>query len=281
MKLWQAGLIFAALLATPVFAQEPAPTPKRIVSVNHCADQFLLHLGLDDRVRSLSFMAGDADISPHADQLPDVYLNRGRAAEILPLRPDLVVGGTWGAAFALGRLEALGVNVVRLAPVTSLDQSAETLATLSHATHIDASAQLAAFTEKRNTIATRAAGHPKPTALAIEARGLTSGQGSLRHELMELAGLRNLAAERGMGPYGRLTLEQILAMKPDLLIHVPYAPQRPALAEDIFRHPAFDPWRATGRLITIPTRVFNCGTPRALQAASQMRDAADMWEAAQ
>lgn len=281
MKLWQAALFCAALLATPAVAQAPAPTPTRIVSVNHCADQFLLHLGLNERVRSLSFMAGDPDISPHADSLPDIYLNRGRAAEILPLRPDLVVGGTWGAAFALGRLEALGVPVLRLAPVTKLDETASTLKALGDTAHLDSRRQLEAFSEERAAIAARAQGRKKPTALAIEARGLTSGAGSLRHELMALAGLHNLAAEQGIGAYGRLTLEQILALKPDLLIHVPYAPERPALAEDIFRHPAFDPWRASGRLITIPTRVFNCGTPHALEAARQMRDAADRWEALQ
>lgn len=280
MKPWQAVLIFAALLATPAFGQAPPP-PKRIVSVNHCADQFLLHLGLDTRVRSLSFMADDADISPHANSLPDVYLNRGRAAEILPLKPDLVVGGTWGAAFALGRLDAMGVKIMRLAPVTTLDETAETLVALGRATHIDTGAPLAAFIKRRSALLARSLGRSKPTALAIEARGLTSGKGSLRDELMQLAGLTNLATAAGIGSYGRLSLEQILAMKPDLLIHVPYAPARPALAEDLFRHPAFDPWRTSGRLITIPTRVFNCGTPRALDAAAQMRDAADRWEVAQ
>ncbi|MGB0920613.1 MAG: ABC transporter substrate-binding protein [Alphaproteobacteria bacterium] len=280
MKPWQAALISVTLLANTAQAAPPK-RPERIVSVNHCADQFLLYLALGDRVRSLSFHAADKGLSPHAHRLPDVPLNRGRAAEILPLKPDLVVGGTWGASFALGRLEALGVPVQRLEPVTNLAETAAILQQLGTATGHDVAPHLHALAKARANIQARAHGKPKPTALAIEARGLTTGPGSLRDDLMQLAGLTNLATAHGIKAYGRLSLEQILALKPDILIHVPYAPNRPALAEDIFRHPAFDPWRQSGRLITIPTATFNCGTPRALMAAKLMRDAADRWAASQ
>lgn len=267
-----AAYVFAVLLP---FAVQAAPA--RIVSVNHCADQFLLHLGLDENIAALSFMAVDEGLSPHAARVQNKPLTHGSAEEVLPLQPDLVVGGTFGAAFALQRLAKMGVPTLRLAPVNSLADMDTRLVELGAATGQAHAVQVARHALASGIAELRARSNTlprRPTALALEARGLTTGAGSLRHDLMQLAGLRNLAAEKGLGPYARLTTEQILALKPDILIFVPYAPDRPALAEALFEHPAFAPWRETGRLITIPTRRFNCGTPRALQAAQLMQRAA-------
>lgn len=279
MKRKAAAYIFAVLLPFAVQAGPVGPT--RIVSVNHCADQFLLHLGLDDQIAALSFMAVDGGLSPHAERAAHKTLVHGSAEEILPLGPDLVVGGTFGASFALQRLAALGVPTVRLAPVTSLTDMDARLAEIGTITRREDVATLAQAQLAEGILRLRQGAAnltQRPTALAIEARGMVAGEGSLRHELMQLAGLRNLAAERGLGAYAQLGLEDILTLNPDILIFVPYAADRPALSENLFSHPAFAAWRKEGRLITIPNRTFNCGTPRALQAAYAMQQAAQNFE---
>lgn len=267
MQRW-AAMVLMLLLPNFAFGAE------RIVSLNHCADQFLLYLGV--KPISLTFMAADPGLSLHAHHIKDVPLNHGRAEEILPLKPDLVVGGTYGASFALSRLQDLGTKVLRVPPITSIHEMRQALIDLGGELEIDVGPSLARIDGLRAAEAVS-----RPTVLIIEARGQVSGSGSLRHELAELAGLENLAARHGIGAYGALSLEQILAMKPDILIHVPYAPERPALAETLFNHPAFDPWREKGLILTLPTRRFNCGTPNALSVVADMEAVADHWRALQ
>ena len=99
------SLLSAALVAA-CGTTPPGPLPEgpasRIVSLDYCADQFVLGLADRERILALSPDAGKdfSYLRAEASGLPTV---RPRSEDVLALRPDLVVrnygGGPRAAAF--------------------------------------------------------------------------------------------------------------------------------------------------------------------------------------
>lgn len=214
----------------------------RIVSLDYCADQYVLKLVGRSRILALS---------PDATR-PFSYMReaaRGmpkvapRAEDVLVLKPDLVVRSYGGGANAGTFFARAGVPVLQLGYAEDLAGVrrvlVETAGLLGErlrgeriAKEMDARvAELqrsgAVFRQKPET---RAAGHnlapdsglrrntdrggegQPPTLLYATPGGVTSGPGSLIHQLIELAGYRNFQTETGWHP---LPLERLAYEKPD------------------------------------------------------------------
>ena len=75
-------LAFAVLLNAGTVA---SASPKRIVSINVCADQLVQMLAPREAVAALSFLAGDPQMSVMAHETDGYRLIRGQAEEVLPL----------------------------------------------------------------------------------------------------------------------------------------------------------------------------------------------------
>ena len=114
-------LVFVAALAACSSAPPPAPPPRalRIVSLDYCADQYVLRLVARDRIVAVSRDARKpfSYMRAAAAGVPQVA---ARAEDVLVLRPDLVVrsyGG--GAGAALDAQIARRLAVLPRAPGTS------------------------------------------------------------------------------------------------------------------------------------------------------------------
>ena len=59
-----------------------------------------------------------------------------------------------------------------------------------------------------------------------------------RTELLELAGLRNVAAEHGLDRWGSLSMEALLRSAPELIVLTGYRSTQPSLANAVLEHPA-------------------------------------------
>src|SRR5688572_26752246 len=73
--------------------------PRRIVSLDYCADQFVLALADRNQIAALS-RGSQRDDSYFRDRARGIRQTRGTLEEVLALRPDLVVrnwGGPWDA----------------------------------------------------------------------------------------------------------------------------------------------------------------------------------------
>lgn len=86
-RLW----LFAA--AALFFAVDARAAPQRVASIYLCADVLLVRLAERERIVSLTRFAADPALSPVADVARGIAVNRGRAEDILPLQPDLVIAG--------------------------------------------------------------------------------------------------------------------------------------------------------------------------------------------
>jgi iron complex transport system substrate-binding protein len=89
-----------------------------------------------------------------------------------------------------------------------------------------------------------------------------------------LAGLLNLAEERGLYGTAYLSLEQLITSKPDLIIANEVHEKSPALAQQNFRHPAFRALLADTPRLSIDGRLTACGGPFTMRAVEQLNAAA-------
>ncbi len=205
------ALVTCALLAA---CESPPPradsTARRIVSLDYCADQFVL--GLADR-RDILALSPDAGATfsymrAVAAGLPTV---RPRAEDVLILEPDLVVRAYGGGPNARTFFERAGVPVLEIAFPDDIDGAR---AVIRHA------ARELGVVERGETLITemderlrKARVHaPGTRALYVTPAGYTAGPRTLVHDLFGAAGLDNFQSRAGWHP---IPLERLAYEAPD------------------------------------------------------------------
>lgn len=191
--------------------------PMRIVSLDFCADQYVLKLADEaqilaispDAVRDFSFMREEAVGVPTV---------RPIAEDVLILKPDLVVRSYGGGPNAAAFFERAGVPVLQVGWASSIhgeDMSAIPTITQQVADGLGQSERganlVAEYHERLNKIKATATGK---STLYMTPAGVTSGGNSLIHKAMLAAGLSNFAEREG---WHALPLEQLAYERPDLV----------------------------------------------------------------
>ncbi|MEM9387044.1 MAG: ABC transporter substrate-binding protein [Pseudomonadota bacterium] len=222
--LYGCGSNTAVLSAAVVDGSEPAPVaetgegteragaPRRIISLDYCADQYVVGLVERDRILRVSPDATEqySWVRDEARGLPSVH---PRAEDVLILQPDLVVRFYGGGPNARTFLERAGVRVLQVPYVSTIADARRNLLELSAALGVAQRGQrLASLMDRR-----LAAIEPPPLpveALYMTPSGVSAGSGTLINEMMQTAGLRNFQREPGWHP---LPLERLAYERPGLL----------------------------------------------------------------
>lgn len=272
---WVALVTACALAAHPGPALADGPAkPRRIASLNVCTDQLALLLGARNRLVSVTFLAVDPSSSAMATQARGLRLNRGRAEEIVPLAPDLVLAGDTAATPTVQMLKRLGFRILVVPLARSLGDIPRNIAMLARAIGEEprGRAMIARYHDAiaRITRAHPAPAGPRPTALLLGPSGVTSGRDSLAGAIIEAAGFANEADGFGVIGVGRLPLERVLGARPDLLILSSLKVSHPSLAAGFIHHPALARASAATRRVRIHHHVWACGTPLVLGAIERL-----------
>lgn len=260
----------AALCLLAAAPQEAQAQPRRIVSLNVCSDQLLLLLADPSRIASLSFLAAEPASSAMAAQAKGFHLNRGRAEEILPLEPDLVLAGAYGARSTVALLRRLGYPVVEMPLATSLSDVAAHIRMVATVVGEGAKGErlIANFGARLKAIPKPPPG-PRPVAVLFEPNGITSGQGTLADAVMAAAGFDNLARRLGVSGVGQVPLEAVVAARPDALILGRLAAEHPSLATASLAHPALAQ-AASGAVANLPHHLWACPIPAVADAVAAL-----------
>ena len=247
------------LMARPPVPAPPVPAPpvpSHVVSLNLCADQYLVRLA-PGRIAALSPLARDPRLSMVAEPAARLPVVRADAEAVLRLAPDLVLAGPFAARATTTALEAQGVTVAMLAmpqDFPAIRAETERLGALLGAP----GAARAWLDAMAADLAHGGPGHAR--ALIWEPRGWTAGPGSLGDAVLRAAGDTNL------GTGGRIGLEALLAHPPGLLVTATDA-AFPSLATDLLRHPAI----ARLPRLALPPALLVCGTPDTARAVALLR----------
>ncbi len=237
------------------------------MSLDYCADQFVLGLADRDQIAALS---------PHAED--DYAYFRASAAgvpqvpplleDVLALKPDLVVR-TYGGGLAMGdQLQRLGVPVLELG---FSDDFAGIAATTERAGaalgHPERGAQAAADLLSRLSAAATPSGL---RALYVTPGGATAGQDTLIDQLFVAAGLENAIASAG---WPSLPLETIAGDPPDVIVTAFYGSTFGGLSSwSEAQHPVITELLRTRPVIALDAAQVACGGWFIADAAAALRE---------
>ncbi len=265
MPIRTALLLLAATLAWPAAAK-----PQRIVSTNVCADQLALALVDHKRIVSVSRMAIEPQISNFAEAARRIPINGARAEEIVELKPDLVLGDIYTGAHANRLAQTLGVPVHVIGVGSSLADVRQIVRDAARVLGEEQKgAELIAEMDARIARARAMSGAPI-TALVYEPNGITSGNGTLTHDILQAAGLRNLAPELMHGRYGAVPLEAVILAAPRLLVLDDAYTGSSSRAQSILHHPAFRSLEGKTTLYGMPSRLWLCPGPWVAEAVERL-----------
>jgi iron complex transport system substrate-binding protein len=235
----------ALALAVLVAAASQAVAAPRVVSVNIASDEILLEL-IPERLLAVSLLADDPGVSNAVGQAAAVPLRvKADPEQILALRPDVVAIGA-EKVHVVETLEALGVSVVRIQGFESIAWVERLIRALGEAVgaRARAEAMIRTMRGRLDAVRARVAGASRPGVLTYSPWGGTAGAGTLFDELLGVAGGRNLAAERGISGFKRMSLEQVVMADPEVIVFNGHRRWAPGFRDAFLAHPALRGLRA-------------------------------------
>jgi len=255
-----ATLASAALFATPANAR-PSSAPKRILSVNLCADQLVLALADRDQIAGLTRNATDVEMSAMASKAAGLPVVDNSAERILAINPDLVVGMPARRSAALRMLRSQKYKLLDLETADDLAGIYTSIrATATAVGHPERGEKLIADME-RGLAGIQSAGRGRVAAY-YQRRGFMTGTGTLIDDIMRRVGLVNLAGRLGKPALAQLSVEEMVAAHPDFLIVESATDRVTDQGTEMLHHPAL---RDIPR-ISIPQAWTVCGTPDYVRA---------------
>ncbi|MEW4982695.1 MAG: ABC transporter substrate-binding protein [Cycloclasticus sp.] len=249
-------------------------TPQRIVSLNLCADQLLMTLLAPERLVGITQLASDPGASYLYQEASHFHQHTSRIEEIMALKPDLVVAGEFTAQPTNQLLESLGYQVIKLGLPVTIDGVFQQINSLGEQIGEPARAQ-ELVSNMREELAKITALREKKSKRAVVyyANGFTAGRHTIVNEILNIAGLDNIASELNLDFVAPLSLESLLASKPDVLLLGRLNENTDSLAHQVLRHNAIQQYATLTQVqkIMIPDRYWSCAGPSSLAAASYLQ----------
>jgi iron complex transport system substrate-binding protein len=207
-----------ACLCLAVMAGDPAAAeaPRRIVSINLCADHYLLALADREDIAALSPFADDRSMSTIADEAEGLPEVRDDAESVLALGPDLVMASVYTRPSTLALLRRRGIDLALVPHARDFDELKRQIGDVAEM--LDAERSGAALSRELDAALNELHGAGQGrSALYLDRGGFLSRGDSLIGALFRHAGLTNLAGGSA-GGFAAASLEEIVAMRPDLLV---------------------------------------------------------------
>lgn len=248
------------------------------MSLDTCADQFLLALGDDAQIVAVSPLAEENDsfLRMKAKRFPKA---RPNAEEILPRRPDVALR-VWGGTPKLAdTLDRLGVKVVTLGYAADFDAvkaniraAAEALGRRARgeAMIADLDARLAALAKRPL--------YPH-AALYVTPGGVTAGAGTMIDSIFQAARVKNAAAEAGAAFWTPLPAEALALHPPSLIVTGFFTADRELIGHwSIARHPALREIFSDTPTVHLSADTISCPAWFAVDAAEAIAAGVDAME---
>jgi iron complex transport system substrate-binding protein len=240
-----------------------AGAPKRVVSLNLCADQMLLALGRPAQIAGLGALARQPHISFLAQKARGYPLVRGGAEEIIRLRTDLVLLGSYDKPFVRQILRRRGISYLQLKPWTDIRTGlAQTLAVAESLGQLQRGERLVAEVRTGLKALQQLAGRRTSpvTFLLIQRRGYVM-QSGITMELLRMAGLTDLSPRLRLGAAAIASLEEIVRSRPHFLVVESTAEKPSDQGQAKLLHPALRKLYPPARRIAVPDRLTVCAGP--------------------
>jgi len=182
------------------------------VSIDYCADQFVLQLLPSSDILAVSPDA-QKQFSYMRDRAQGIPQVRPFAEDVLALQPDLIVRLYGGGARAAEFFERAGVPIVQLPFVNDIEGIRQSIMIVAEQLGAveNGRALVRQMDGRLNALKQK---HSGRSVLYMTPTGVTSGPGTLIHEMLTAAGLQNFEQRPG---WHDLPLERLAYEAPDVV----------------------------------------------------------------
>ena len=253
-------------------SQQLSSSPQKIVSINLCLDGLLLKLVERSRIDSLYYLSANPQFSPFAEQTKGIFLNRGLAEDIVPRNPDLVVAGEFSAADLVTLLKQLKFRVEVLALPRSIADITAHIRYFGKLVGNENAAEAMASNIEQQLILLDAEPRKQPRKINgfwYASNGVVVGADTLENELMQHAGIHNLALDKNISGFKHIDLEELILTQPQVIIVESSDVEAFSLAREYIKHPALR--KNNTRIIALPSSLSVCSAPVLADVIKELR----------
>ncbi len=246
----------------------PSP-PGRIVSLGPNVTETLFALGQEGRLVGRTSWC---DYPAETASIPVVgSLMEPNIEAIVALQPDLIIASTHFQKESLQMMEQLEIPTLVLYGKNGIDGVYELIQGISAALAIESSgrAYIDSMQKRITTLRSRLEGRERPQVYYVigfgESGNYTAGGDTFIHQLIELAGGRNIAADLEGWSY---SLEMLLKQDPDILI----CSDETGVRERLMKTPGYRELRAvkSGRVYPIDVDTIDRQGPRLIEGLESL-----------
>ena len=238
----------------------PADAAPRVVSINLCTDQLVLDLADRQQILGLGPFVRDHDRSWGAALRVDVPTLSGTAEEILVLKPDLVVAGRNTRQTTRAFLRDRSIVLEEFGAVTTIEDAKQQILRMARIAALDAAvARLRAVASRRML-----------RVLPMARRGWVPGGQSVISDLMRLAGLVNVGQETSARAGRFVSLEEIVMLRPDLILVSAEVDRPEDQGQALILHPAIAGKFPPERRLLLSEALTVCGGPGLIDAVNAL-----------
>ncbi|WP_411816508.1 ABC transporter substrate-binding protein [Hyphococcus sp. DH-69] len=241
------------------------------VSLDYCADQYVLKLADDDQILAVS-RGADKDYSYMRIAAKKHSRVRPTREEVFALEPQIVIRQWGGGANAEAAFSAFGAEVITLRPASSFDDVIDNIRMVATALEQtdrgeevikNLRARLALIEHEKNV-----------SALYVTPGGVTAGSGTMIDAIIAAAGARNKTAERGLHYYPPLSAEALLLDPPEFIVAGFFQSRDEGINHwSAARHPAITSTIETIPHVSLSPDLISCPAWFAVEASEKIADA--------
>lgn len=257
--------------------------PTRVVAASAGITELLLALIPKDRIAAVPdhvFTGWATDCGTREDWTGRV-LHRYRGEAVLGFQPDLVVAQTYQSRDTTRVLRESGVPVMCLPEVTSFEDLVRDVEVLGEAVGENSKAASLVANLRRRMRALAADDQRKDVRIISYSDygtgGWTAGADCSADLMIRLAGMKNAGADSGRSGHWQIDKERLVDLDPDVIL-VGRDGNGRAPAADLLRADALLKGLravASGRVVVLPTALWNSTSHHLLDAAESLAKAVD------
>jgi iron complex transport system substrate-binding protein len=205
-------VLLCLLPAGMVIANGSTSQVERVVSLDFCADQFVLKLLPKSRILAVS-----TDAQRHFSYMREAAVGirqvRSIAEDVLVLQPDLIVRSYGGGAHAKKFFERAGLPVIQVPFANDIEAIRQSIMFIATGLGEPERGEVV-VKEMDDRLGSIRISSESKSALYMTPAGVTSGPGTLVHEMLLAAGLSNFEQQPG---WRSLPLERLAYEQPDIV----------------------------------------------------------------
>jgi iron complex transport system substrate-binding protein len=245
--------------------------------MNLCNDELLMRLVDPSRIAAITNLSQQAVNEPlglsHISS--KLKVNHGLAEEVLMLKPDLIVAGSFTTTTAVALLRKLGYEVVTFEPENNLEDMRANVRKMGKLVGEEAKAEqvIAEFDAKLADLQARMPPGDLPVFADIAVNNFIAGKDTFYAEVVNAGGYQTIGQALGYSGFRNVSLEELLKVRPALMSTATPWTNPPSLSTQNLQHPALRQLVAETPNIVIPERFTTCGTPAVMGAIELLAQA--------